>query len=97
MVILVPEAKRVANLAKHGLDMADFEDAFSWHRFAELPAAPSLTGRTRVLYVGQMQGRMVTAVVSPTGSEGLAIVSLRPASIKERKSYDALSRLDEGS
>lgn len=87
MIIVVPDEKRVTNLAKHGIDMAEFGAAFSWGRFVVLPADPSRTGRARQIYVGTMYERVVTAVVSPLGTEALSIVSVRPASAKERRFY----------
>ena len=89
MIIVVPPEKRLANLEKHGIDMAEFEAAFSWDRFIVLPAQPSRAGRVRHRLTGIMDGRLVTAVVSPLGSEALAVVSVHPAGTKERRAYDA--------
>lgn len=88
MVIIVPEPKRIANLAKHGIDLAEFEDGFSWDRFIVLPAHPSRTERAREMWIGTMGSRVVTAIVSPLGTEAVAIVSIRPADDKERAAYD---------
>ena len=88
MVIVVPPEKRLANLAKYGIDMAEFSTAFSWDRFVVLPAKPSRVGRARARLVGTMNGRLVTAVVSPLGNEALAVVSIHPAGLKERVAYD---------
>ena len=90
MVIIVPEPKRLVNLARHGSDLADFGAEFSWDRHVVLPARPSRTGRIREMLVGTMQGRVVAAIVSPLGSEALAVISVRPADANERKPYDAL-------
>lgn len=42
------EPKRSANIAKHGFDPADFEDAFSFDRYLTIPTKPSRTGRERL-------------------------------------------------
>lgn len=88
MVILVPEPKRAANLLKHGIDLADFEAGFSWDRYLRLTAHPSATGRMREVWLGRMAGRIVAAVVSPLGTEALAVISIRPANERERSAYD---------
>ena len=90
MFIVVPEPKRIANLAKHGIDMNDFEAGFSWDRYIMLPAHPSRTGRSREMWIGNMGGKVVAAIVSPLGSEALAIISIRAADRNERAAYDEL-------
>lgn len=89
MFIVVPEPKRIANLAKHGIDMNDFEGGFSWEWYVILPAKRSRTGRARERFVGMLNGALVSTVVSPLGSEALSVVSIRPASDGERAVYDA--------
>ena len=89
MRIIVPEPKRIANVAKHGIDMNDFEAGFSWERYVVLPAHDSRTGRRREMLIGIMGDRTVTAIVSPLGSEALAVISIRPADDRERAAYDA--------
>ena len=84
MVIIVPEPKRIANLAKHAIDLADFEAGFSWDHYMVLPAKPSRTGRVREMFIGTMHGRTVAAIVSPLGTEALAVISIRPADDRER-------------
>ena len=84
-MVIWDEPKRLANLAKHGLDFADFDAGFSFDRFAALPSKPSATGRIRYRFVGLMKGSPVVAVVSPLGTEALSILSLRPANARERK------------
>ncbi|RVU17503.1 BrnT family toxin [Methylobacterium oryzihabitans] len=85
------EPKRRANLAKHGFDFAELEDAFDFDRYAALPARPSRTGRTRFKLVGTWYGEtVVVVIVSPLGSEATDIVSVRRADPQERATYDAL-------
>ena len=48
------------------------------------PAKTAKSGRPRVRIIGEMDGELVALVASPLGAEALAIVSLRPASKRER-------------
>jgi uncharacterized protein len=83
------EPKRLANLNKHELDFREFEEGFSWEACLVFPARPSRTGRARHQMIGELNGELVVvAVVSPLGFEALSLVSLRPASGKERKLYE---------
>ncbi|MCJ2014679.1 BrnT family toxin [Methylobacterium sp. J-076] len=85
------EPKRQANIAKHGLDFAEFEDAFSFDRFLSRPTKPSRTGRERFLLIGEwFENAVVTVIVSPLGTEATDIVSIRPASRQERAAYDRI-------
>jgi uncharacterized DUF497 family protein len=89
MVITWDEPKRVANFIKHGLDFADVEEGFDFAGAFALPAKPSRTGRPRIRFIGEMNGELLVAMIaSPLGTEGLSIVSLRPASERERELYD---------
>lgn len=88
MSIVFDEVKRIANLDKHGLDMADFEDGFQFETALEFKAFTSRTGRTRFSLIGYFNGVLiVVAILSPLGSEALSRVSLRPANVTERERY----------
>lgn len=89
MLIIVPETKRLINLSAHGIDLNDFEAGFSWDRYIVLPAHPSRTGRERQMFIGSLGERIVAAVVSPLGTEALAVISIRAADRKERDVYEA--------
>lgn len=72
--------KRLSNIAKHGLDFADLDIGF----FEEAVLLPGHNGR--FVAVGEFQGETIIAVVfRPLGSEALALISMRPASRKERR------------
>ena len=82
------EPKRLANLAKHGLDFADFDTCFDGETALVLPARPSRTGRSRYQLIGHWTGgRVVVVIVSPLGTEKLSLVSLRIADPDEREDY----------
>ncbi|MEL6059458.1 BrnT family toxin [Methylobacterium sp. DCY52] len=89
MKFYATEPKRSANIAKHGFDPADFEDAFSFDSFLTIPTRPSHTGRERFKLIGTWYGvTVVVAIVSPLGSEAIDVVSVRPANARERARYD---------
>jgi uncharacterized DUF497 family protein len=74
------ETKRRSNLAKHGLDFADLDYEF----FATALVAPSRD--RRLIAIGAFRGELIVAVVFQLrGSEALSIISMRPASRKERR------------
>ncbi|MCJ2066790.1 BrnT family toxin [Methylobacterium sp. J-088] len=78
------EPKRLANLAKHGFDFADFETRFDGETALIRPAYVGRTDGARYLLIGDWNGTRVGAeVVSPLGSEALSLVSLGAASPKE--------------
>ena len=81
MKIVWDEPKRLANLAKHdGLNFADLDDLF-FERSVILPAKDN-----RLIAVGRLKVVVVVFVV--LGSEGVGVVSMRPANRKERKLLD---------
>jgi uncharacterized DUF497 family protein len=73
------EPKRLANIAKHGLDFADLDAEFFY-------SAKILPVRSpRLVAVGDFEGFVVTTIFHPLGREAISIVSMRPASDKERR------------
>ena len=81
MLLIWDEPKRSQNLAKHGMDFADLDPEL----FATATVSPGKVGRS--LAIGEFRDRMVIAVVFVLlGSEAISIVSMRPASRRERRS-----------
>jgi uncharacterized protein len=79
MKIVWDERKRQQNIAKHCLDFASLTVEF----FEASTVYPGKAGRP--VAVGELNGRIVVAVVfRPLGSEALSVISMRPASRKER-------------
>jgi uncharacterized protein len=79
MIIVWDEPKRLQNLEKHGLDFAELDECF----FLEAIIRPAKLGRA--IGIGELNGRLVVAVVHmPLGREALSIISMRPASRRER-------------
>jgi uncharacterized DUF497 family protein len=76
--ITYDEPKRLANLAKHGFDFADLDVDFFLN-------AVVVRGKAdRFVAVGHVAGRAVTVVFRPLGTEAVSVISMRPASRKER-------------
>ena len=71
--------KRASNLAKHGMDFADLDGDF----FANATVMPAKQGR--YMATGEFAGMIITVVFAPLGSEALSVISMRPASRKERR------------
>jgi uncharacterized DUF497 family protein len=87
MKVVWDEPKRVANLRKHGMDLADAE-AFDWNAARIDPVEHG-----RFQAIGWSNGRIISIVFAKRGTEGFSVISMRPASAKERRSYDEGSRL----
>ena len=79
MKIVWDEPNRQQNLAKHGIDFALLTVEF----FEGSTVYPAKEGR--FLAIGKLGGQIIVAVVfKPLGSEALSVISMRPASKKER-------------
>ncbi len=80
MKIVYDPPKRLSNLDKHGLDFADLEDG---EFFLTALVVPTHSGRFKA--IGWLGTVMVVVVVfKPLGTEAISIISMRPASRKER-------------
>jgi uncharacterized DUF497 family protein len=88
MRIVWDEPKRLANIAKHGLDFLELENAFDLGEAVIRPARPSRDGRPRWRAIGVLNGRLVSVIFSRLGTEAVAIISLRPAHKTERADHD---------
>jgi uncharacterized DUF497 family protein len=79
--IVWDEPERLANIAKHdGLDFADLDEGF-FERSMIVPAKSN-----RLIAVGRLADGIVVVVFVALGSEGVSVISMRPA--KERKLLD---------
>lgn len=82
------EAKRLANLRKHGLDFADAAEVLE-SRF-RMDVTEWRQGECRVLSVSYALGFLAVLTVVHTERDGLArVISFRRASREERETYDA--------
>jgi uncharacterized DUF497 family protein len=82
MRIVWDEPKRLANIGNHGMDFADLDDAF----FEASVIVPSKLGRH--IAVGHHRRGIILVVFVALGTEGLSVISMRPASRKERRLID---------
>ena len=78
MIIVWDEPKRLANLAKHGIDFAGIGPDF----FLSARVGPARNDRWSA--IGFHDG-VIVVIFATLGSEGISIISARPASAKERK------------
>jgi uncharacterized protein len=84
--IVWDEPKRRANLAKHGMDFADLNETF----FDTALVLATHGDRWRAIGVN-IRG-VIAVIFARRGMEGVSIVSMRPASQKERAIYEANRR-----
>lgn len=78
MMIVWDEPKRQSNLAKHGLDFADLDEGF----FLSSVVVPAKEGRH--MAIGRLADGAIAVVFAVLGVEGVSVISMRPASRKER-------------
>lgn len=78
MAIVGEELKRLSNLAKHGQDFADLDEDF----FLSSLVVPAKDDRH--MAIGRLANGVIAVVFVVLGTEGVSVVSMRPASRKER-------------
>lgn len=83
MMITYDPPKRLANLAKHGMDLADLEDGTFFETALIMPAK-----KGRLLAIGRFRDGTIVVIFALLGTEGLSIISMRPASKKERSALN---------
>jgi uncharacterized protein len=82
MLIKWDDSKRMTNLAKHELDFADLSPEFFEH------ALVTSARTARYKAIGWLADQwIITVVFAPLGSEAISVISMRPASQKERRAY----------
>jgi uncharacterized DUF497 family protein len=87
------EAKRAANLAKHGID---FEDARAIWLCPVAQRRSDWWAEERYVAIGKVNSRIIAVVWTPRGGRR-RILSARVARRNERESYQAfLERLSQG-
>ena len=86
MRVIWDEPKRVANLDKHGMDFADLNETF----FDTALVLKTHGDRWRAIGVN-IRG-VIAVIFARRGVEGVSVISMRPASKKERAFYEANRR-----
>ncbi len=81
------EPKPRANLDRHGIDLAEAEQ-FGWEEALVVPTHQGNSNRPRFKAIGLLADRVVVVIFSLLGSEAISVISMRPASMKERRGYD---------
>jgi uncharacterized DUF497 family protein len=74
MKIVWDEPKRLANIASHGMDFADLDEAF----FEDSVVVRAKLSRQ--VAVGRHRKGIILVVFVTLGTEGLSVISMRPAS-----------------
>ncbi len=78
MRIVWDEPKRQANLAKHGMDFADLTIEF----FLSAKVVEAKNRRFKAM--GRFADGTIAVIFAAVGTEGVSVISMRPASLKER-------------
>ncbi|MCH8522821.1 BrnT family toxin [Glycocaulis sp.] len=81
------EAKNRANREKHGISFEEAVGLFAG-KYVLIPARSGPEGEERWKAVGPLRNRPVIVVVHTDRSGRVRIMSVRPASRKERRRYD---------
>ncbi|MEO7969967.1 MAG: BrnT family toxin [bacterium] len=79
------EAKRRANLIRHGFDFLDGEDVFNGETYS-FPDNRFNYGENRFLTFGMLRGKVV-AIIHTESDEAIRIISVRKASRNEEETY----------
>lgn len=82
MKVMWDEPKRLANIQSHGMDFADLSEAF----FEDSVIVPAKL--RRMAAVGRYRDGVILVVFAMLGTEALSVISMRPASRKERRLID---------
>jgi len=80
------EAKRSANIAKHGVDFVDVPEMFGGPMLV-LPDARKEYGEARQIGFGFIRGRLVTVVFTKRNPETIRIISARKANDREKAQF----------
>ena len=83
-MIVWDEPKRQGNLARHGLDFADLEKTPDPHEWFFLDAVTVPAKENRYMAIGHLNDGTIAVVFAVLGTEGVSVISMRPASRKER-------------
>ena len=86
MKIIWDEPKRIANLDKHGMDFADLNE-----KFFDTALVLNTYGR-RYRAIGVNIRGVISVIFAVYGAEAVSIISMRPASKRERELYEANRR-----
>lgn len=80
------DAKRVENLAKHGIDFTAASE-FAWATAYVRPDLRRDYGEPRFQAIGLLRQRIVVLVFTPRNG-AYRLISFRPANSRERKAYE---------
>ena len=78
VVIVWDEPKRQRNIVRHKLDFSDLDEWF----FLDAVTVPAK--ENRYMAIGRLDDGTIAVVFASLGTEGVSVISMRPASRKER-------------
>ena len=81
------QPKRLANLEKHSLDLADAE-LFDWDSAVIVDGHRDRYGKPRFKAIGQFFGHLAVVIYAELGSEAVAVISFRLADPAERTLFN---------
>ncbi len=79
--------KSMANKAKHGIDFDDAQALWDDVSLIEIVSAQHHVGEERRLVIGQMRGKLWTAIMTRRG-DAIRIISVRRARDYEETAYE---------
>jgi hypothetical protein len=82
------ERKAKSNLAKHGVSFADASTVFGDPRSLTIPDPAHSQVEERAIILGQARQHKLLVVVYTERGDNIRIISVRPASRRERKTYE---------
>lgn len=82
MEITFDPHKNATNIAKRGYDFATLTVEF----FGNATILNAREGRFNA--IGEFEGKIISVIFKPLGTEGLSVISMRRASRKERAVHD---------
>ncbi len=80
MRVIWDESKRLANIAKHGIDFVHVAAEFDFRA-----AVVTMERESRFKATGRFRGRVIVVIFRFLGTEALSLISARPASQRERR------------
>jgi len=88
------EAKREANLAKHGLDFTHAKHVFNDEKAIEIVDNRKNYGEVRKRIIGEYINNVIVAIIHTYRNGATRIISMRLANKKERRLYYGYSQND---
>jgi uncharacterized DUF497 family protein len=86
-VVVWDDHKRAQNIRRHGVDLAEAR-LFKWETALVVESYRGAHGEQRYKGIGRIDERLMTVIFSVLGSEAISVISVRPASRRERRQHE---------